>query len=116
MAADCVAAEAAIPAGRTEVWRDEGEDSLLVKTKVWRDEGEDSLLARAEEYQSEGEVGDLTVATTEEWQNGGEVGATCAESERAARATAEGRKRAVLAENGWLLWQPTFSGTSSAAR
>ena len=116
MAADCAAVEVACPAGMTEVWRDVGEDSLLVKTKVWRDVGEDSLLVRAEEYQSEGEAGDLTLATTEEWQNGGEEGVTCAESERVAGATVEGRKRAVLAENDWLLWQPTFSGTSSAAR
>lgn len=49
MAADCAAAEAASPAGRMEVWRDVGEDSVLEKTKVWRDAGEDSLSVRAEE-------------------------------------------------------------------
>ena len=61
-------------------------------------------------------MGDLTLVTTEGWQNEGEVGATCAESERVARETVAGRKRAVLGENDWRLWRPTFSGTSSAAR
>lgn len=44
-------------------------------------------------------MGDLTLVTTEGWQNGGEVGATCAESERVARETVAGRKRAALGEN-----------------
>ena len=44
-------------------------------------------------------MGDLTSVTTEGWQNEGEVGATCAESERVARETVAGRKRAVLAGN-----------------
>ena len=33
MAADCAAAEAASPAGRMEVWRDVGEDSLSVRAE-----------------------------------------------------------------------------------
>ena len=59
----------------------------------------DLTLVTTEGWQNEGEVGDLTLVTTEGWQNEGEVGATCAESERVARETVAGRKRAVLGEN-----------------